>query len=116
MLATWFDTTGQSDIASLTSDFGAIGTVATGNLPSLSAACETLGAEVSVVQTHSPIPDAGMEQAWSEALGDWAQGASDCTTGIEEGNDSLALQGSTVMESGVTEIDVLNSDLAADGL
>ncbi len=116
LLANWFSTTGQADLASLTSDFSAIGSGPTGDLAVLSAECQTLGADVSVIRTHPPIPNATMEQAWDEALGDWSQGVSDCTTGIAENNDRPTLEGSTVMESGVTEIDFLNSDLVAAGL
>lgn len=117
VLSLWYTSTGQTDISTLSADWTAIGTATSEpGLAPLAEACQSLNRDVVQAQGHPAIPDPTLENAYSTALSDWEQGSSECVSGIDNGDNSLTLAGGTEMQSGITEFNVLNGQLSAQGL
>lgn len=60
-----------------------------GNYPQMLRYCTALAAAVQDAESAPPIPDAAMQQMYTQSLNDLKQGATDCMAGITEHHKDL---------------------------
>ncbi len=114
----WLDGTGTQDFDTLQNDLTELSTASSKNDTSVTLGdCQTLSTDVSSMQNGPAIPDATLEQQWSEALEDYSTGANACVNGLAQNSQSLANQSSTDFEHAGTAFNGLVSSLksVADG-
>lgn len=107
--ASTFQTIGK-DLTSVGNDSNNV--LSQGGYSTLSQACVKLGSDVKSAQSASPIPDAALEQKWSQILAQLSTASDDCVQGIANVDANQIAQMSPIMNELGPELQSLTSGLA----
>jgi hypothetical protein len=100
--AAWQNGGGLGLSAKLDADAGlAMSFSLTNGVGSMKVACTDLQTDVRESQAYLRIPDQAAQAAWAEALSEFANGASDCLSGIDKNDAALVAKSSDEMFHGM---------------
>jgi len=86
---------------------------ANGSTTAIVAACQQLSADLATMRRLPPIPERGVEQNWSGALGAFRQGAEDCVHGVVDDVPTLDRRSGGLLKTGVADVDKVLAALHA---
>lgn len=114
-VATW-RSSHASDFTVIGADLTSFGKAATadsssGDYTSAAEACQTLGGDAKTYQSASPIPNATLEQKWSQILSQLSTISSDCIQGIANVDSNQIAQIVPLIDQLTPELASLESDL-----
>lgn len=113
-VAEWVTDGGDTKLTTLETDFNGLETAASSSdLPTISASCAQLRTDVEAAQSYDPIPDAEAQQDWSDALAEYALGATDCVAGANTANSGLITQASSEIVTGTDDLTLVTTRLNA---
>jgi len=108
--------TGETDDNTLIADTSAIHADAVNeDLTSTTIDCQNFSTDLTAIQGHAPIPDAGLEQRYASALSDYNAAASDCANGVAQLNSGLISQMTSDFTAGNSAMSTLTNEITARG-
>jgi hypothetical protein len=109
----WVSNGGEADLRALGSDFKSLSTAANANdMGQMSASCARLQTDVEAAQQYDPIPDPRAQRDWTEALKQYARGATDCMAGADTVNPDLLTKASDEITAGSTSLNHVTTRLS----
>jgi hypothetical protein len=117
---TWWSGGGSALVDKLGADFAdlhASSSTKTGQaqVTAVRAGCAKIQADTKAAQAYKPVPDQQAQASWAKALGLYAQGATDCLTGIDRLDTALITHSADEIHQGTDALNAVSDRIAQLG-
>jgi hypothetical protein len=119
-VVTWWSGGGSALVDKLGADFAdlhASSSTKTGKeqVTAVRAGCAKIQADTKAAQAYKPVPDQQAQASWAKALGLYAQGATDCLTGIDKLDTALITHSADEIHQGTDALNAVSDRIAQLG-